>query len=126
MEAEYQRRVADYIAAYNNFDISGLAKDLDENIVFENISDGQINLKTAGRTAFIEQAEMAKQYFKQREQAVINWTFSNDKVTVDISYQGTLNVDLPNGLKAGETLKLQGQSEFEFSEGRIVSIRDIS
>lgn len=126
MEEEQQRTLMHYITAYNNFDIAGMAEHLDENIVFENISNGQKNLRTDGLTAFIEQAEMAKNYFKQREQSVTSWAFEKDKVTVDIAYKGILNVDLPNGLKVGETLILQGQSEFEFLEGRIISIRDIS
>ena len=46
--------------------------------------------------------------------------------SIDVDYEGVLASDLPNGMRAGETLRLTGRSEFAFADGRIVSIRDIS
>jgi hypothetical protein len=34
--------------------------------------------------------------------------------------------DLPNGLKKGEVLNLSGRSEFEFKDGAIFKLMDIS
>jgi hypothetical protein len=34
--------------------------------------------------------------------------------------------DLPNGLKKGEVLNLSGRSEFEFKDGAIFKLTDIS
>jgi hypothetical protein len=34
--------------------------------------------------------------------------------------------DLPNGMKAGETLRLNGRSEFTFCDGKIYRIKDVS
>lgn len=36
----------------------------------------------------------------------------DDKVEVGVDYIGTLATDLPDGLKAGEKLKLKGKSIF--------------
>ena len=47
-------------------------------------------------------------------------------VTVDIAYRGELAVDLPNGMKAGEQLQLNGRSEFESDKGRLIKIADFS
>jgi len=35
-------------------------------------------------------------------------------------------MDLPNGLKKGESLELKGQSIFHFKEQEIIKIQDIS
>jgi len=126
MKQEQERIVRDYITAYNNFDVGGMTKDLDENIVFENISNGRVDLRTVGLEAFINQAEAATGYFKTREQTVTSWVFAADKVTVDIDYRAVLQVDIPNGPQAGDTLNLIGQSEFEFLNGRIIRLKDIS
>lgn len=126
MEEEQKQIIVAYITAYNNFDTAGMAKHLDENVVFENMSNGEVTLRTTGLAAFINQAETAKGYFKEREQTITSWTFSGNQVKVDISYRGVLQVDIPNGPKSGETLNLTGRSEFELLNGRIISLKDFS
>lgn len=115
-----------YIHAYNQFDVEGMLKNLDKNIIFENISNGNVDLTTNGIDEFQKQAETAKTYFAQRQQTITNWDFQEEKITIDIDYQGILAIDLPNGMKVGDTLKLQGQSIFTFEEERIVRIEDRS
>jgi len=100
--------------------------DLDENVVFENVAGGEVNLRTEGLDAFKKQAETAKQYFRQRKQSIIKWEFNHTTVLVEIAYEAILNMDLPNGLKSGETLKLNGKSTFEFNKGKIIKITDES
>jgi len=46
-----KKAVLNYIDAYNNFNIDGLLADLDEQIVFENINDGETNLTISDRAA---------------------------------------------------------------------------
>jgi ketosteroid isomerase-like protein len=123
---EQQSKIVQYVNAYNNFDTDGMARDLDENIVFENISNGQMNLRTDGLAAFRKQAEAARQYFRKRKQRITSWLFEEHKVTIDIDYSAIISVDLPNGLKAGDALELKGKSVFEFEAGRITHIVDIS
>ena len=43
-----------------------------------------------------------------------------------IDYRATVAMELPNGLKPGDTLRLQGKSIFRFDDGKIISIEDIS
>ena len=45
-----------------------------------------------------------------------NLKYNINIVYIEAVYEGILAVDLPNRMKAGETLKLEGRSEFEFSE----------
>ena len=124
---DYQKQVIEnYIQSYNRFDIDGMTKDLHKDVIFENVSNGEVDLKTEGIGEFTKQAEIAKQYFKKREQTVLSWDFLDNKVIIDIDYEGILAIDLPNGMKARDTLKLKGQSEFNFKEGKITKIKDKS
>lgn len=124
---EQQRDVIEnYIKSYNDFDIIGMTKNLSKDVVFENVSNGNVELRTEGIDEFKKQAESAKQYFTQRKQTIEFWEFNNSKVSVEIDYKATLAIDFPNGLKTGDTLELKGISEFEFESGKIKSITDKS
>ena len=124
---EQQKQIVEsYVSAYNNFDIEGMTKNLDNGIVFENISNGAVDVRTEGLDAFRKQAKSAKQYFKQRKQTIESWEFRDSTVVVDLDYQAILAIDLPNGLKAGDSISLKGKSEFEFFEGKIKKIVDKS
>ena len=59
-------------------------------------------------------------------EVVTNFKFVGDIVTVDIYYEKVLAADFPNGMKAGKVLRLNGQSEFEFKDGKIYRITDFS
>lgn len=126
MEESQKQIIESYVNAYNNFDIDGMTQNLDENIVFENISSGKVDLRTEGLDDFKRQAESAKQYFKQRKQIIESWELSDSIVVINIDYKAILTIDLPNGLKSGDTLTLKGKSEFEFVDGKIKRISDKS
>jgi hypothetical protein len=118
--------IQNYITGYNQFDIERMVVDFDENIVFENISNDESNMLLTGLQAFREQAEQAKQYFSERTQTVKSFKHHNDKTEIELDYKATLAMDLPNGLKKGEELHLQGKSLFAFSGNKIVGLTDIS
>lgn len=118
--------IENFIHAYNTFDIDGMLKDLHEDIKFENISNGQVDLTTNGIEEFKNQAEDAKEFFKERQMNIIDIKFSEDTAEVFIDYFGILAKDLPEGLKSGDTLKLQGRSVYIFKNNKIISIQDIS
>ncbi len=126
MDEQQKQIIEDYIKSYNRFDVAGMIRHLHENVVFQNISNGQVDLETKGINEFKRQAEAATQYFDQRKQIIESWDFAASKVLIKISYEATLSTDLPNGLKKGDTLTLQGTSEFEFENGKIKSIKDKS
>ncbi|UOQ72794.1 nuclear transport factor 2 family protein [Hymenobacter cellulosilyticus] len=127
MEATQQKQLVEsYIEAYNRLDVAGMLQPLHENVVFRNVSNGEVDLTLTGKENFLQQAEQALQYFSQREQRVTDWQFSADKVEVQLDYSAVAAMDFPNGLKGGDTLQLQGKSVFEFADGQITSITDIS
>jgi ketosteroid isomerase-like protein len=125
MEATQKKIIENYIQAYNSFDVEGMIKDLQQDIVFENISNDQVNLTTKGIVEFKKQAELAKSYFAQREQKITSWKFSGNTVVITIDYKEILAVDT-NGKKAGDTLQLKGQSIFEFKDRQLIKIVDKS
>jgi len=126
MKDSQQLIIEQYIQAYNHFDIAGMCEHLHQEVVFQNIADGKIDLTTEGMAAFQAQAEKAKSFFTSRKQIATSWDFQGNEVTVGIDYEGILAIDLPNGLKVGEYLQLEGKSVFSFQENQIIKIQDIS
>lgn len=118
--------IENYIASYNRFDVDGMCRHLHQEIVFENISAGNVEMSIKGIGNFKKQAGAATSYFSERHQRIEKLNFSGDTITAEIDYAGTLAADFPNGMKKGDVLRLKGVSEFIFENGEIVSIRDIS
>ena len=115
-----------YLQAYNAFDIEGMIKTVSDNIEFENISQGEVNAYSKGVHEFRDLAEQGQFLFTSREQCITAVEELGDKIITQILYRGVLATDLPNGLKEGETLTLEGQSIFSFQEGKISRIQDVS
>ena len=115
-----------FIQAYNSFDIDGMLKDIHDDIKFENITNGRIDLATNGIDEFKKQVESAATYFKVRQEKVIDVNFKEDKIEVNIDYFGILDKDLSDDLKSGDTLRLKGKSIFKFKDNKIISIQDIT
>lgn len=113
-----------YIEAYNTFDIETMISTLHPDITFQNISNGEINAETHGIEAFQTLAEQSKGLFSSRKQTITNIETLESQTCIDVTFEAVLAIDLPNGLKAGELLQLQGSSEFTFCDGKIVSIVD--
>ena len=118
--------IKNYIDGYNQFDIEKMVMDFDDNIVFENLQNNEINLSLKGLTAFKEQAEIAKTYFAKRTQTVKSFRHFDNSTEIEIDYTAILAMDLPNGLKKGQKLKLSGKSVFEFKKNKVIKLTDIS
>jgi ketosteroid isomerase-like protein len=127
MTKEKQKTVIQsYIAAYNSFDIDTMVALVHAEVVFKNVSGGEVNAAVVGVDQFRELAEQSKTLFSSRYQKATNLKFTGSIATTDIAYEGILAVDLPNAMKAGEVLRLNGRSEFEFKDGKIYRITDFS
>ncbi|TQR38821.1 nuclear transport factor 2 family protein [Brevibacillus brevis] len=118
--------IENYVQAYNSFDVEGMARLLHTDIVFRNYSNGELNTETIGIEAFRELAEKSAKIFSSRRQTILACLVMDDKAEVQIDYEGTLAIDLPNGLKAGDTLQLKGKSIFMIKEGKVSLIEDYS
>ena len=118
--------VKKFVDAYNSMDVDKMLTYLHPEIEFKNISNGEVNSHTFGINEFKEVANTSIGMFKEREQKIISYEEVNDTINVTISYHAILAVDLPNGLKAGESLDLEGKSEYVFKDNLIISIVDES
>jgi hypothetical protein len=121
-----EKIIQNYIDGYNERDVEKMVEDFDTAIVFENISNGEVNMSMAGLELFKQQAEQAKNYFSSRAQTIRSFTHRDDETEVEIDYKAVLAMDFPNGLKKGDELNLQGKSMFQFSGEKIIKLTDIS
>ena len=121
-----EKIIQNYIEGYNQFDIDKMIADFDESIVFENIQNGETNLTLNGIQEFKTQAEQAKDYFSARKQTITS--FIQDEITaiVEIDYYAVLAIDFPNGLNAGQELRMKGKSIFQFLDDKIIKLTDMS
>ncbi len=115
-----------YLHAYNTFDTEGMLAVIHPDIVFKNISCGEVNATASGKDEMRRLAEQSKDLFISRRQTVTHFEANDDQASADVAFTGVLAADLPNGMKKGETLKLTGRSEFRFRDGKICKITDIS
>ncbi len=126
-QTQLQEIVESYIHAYNAFDVEGMLVHLHDDVVFRNVSNGEVNLETRGKAAFANQAQLAVGYFLERKQTITNIQFPEDNaVEVAIDYSGVLAIDFPNGMKRGDRIALKGRSYFRLAGDHIIEIEDIS
>ncbi|WP_194774522.1 nuclear transport factor 2 family protein [Pararhodonellum marinum] len=118
--------IENYIAGYNNFDVSKMVTDFANDMVFQNIQSGTVTMTIEGIEAFKAQAETAKGFFSERKQTIKSFRHEGEKTEIDIDYFGVLATDLPNGMKKGQEIKLSGKSVFEFKDNNISKLTDIS
>lgn len=125
-QADRRSLIERYVAAYNAFDVDGMLALLTPDVVFENVSAGQVNASTHGADEFRQLAEQGARLFAEREQTITAWTFGVTAVVVAIAWRGVFATDVPDGPRAGTRLELQGESEFDFADGLISRIVDRS
>jgi ketosteroid isomerase-like protein len=125
-EDEKRSLVECYLAAYNAFDIDGMMAVIHPDIEFKNVSGGEVNATTSGAGDFRLLAEKSSELFRSRKQKILTFWSNADQASIAVTFEGVLASDLPNGMKAGETLRLNGRSEFTFCDGKIYRIKDVS
>lgn len=126
MSENRENIIQNYIEGYNKFDVEKMLLDLDNEIIFQNIQNGEINLTLNGINEFKDQAEKSKLYFEKRQQKITSIKHTEDKTEIEIDYFAVLRIDFPNGLKKGQKLELKGKTIFTFKNNKIISISDIS
>ena len=122
MEAIIER----YIACYNARDIDGMLACVTEDVIFENISNTGQSMRLEGKPAMGQVAELSCNAFSYRRQRVINLLHADGRAAAEVEFEGKAAVDLPNGVKAGETMKLRGASFFELRGNLLSRIADYS
>lgn len=123
---ECEKLIRGYVDCYNDFDIAGMLEFLSDSVVFENESGGEVNARAEGKAEFKQLAEQAAKLFSSRNQRITSIETNGGVLIAYIAYKATLAADLPNGLKEGQTIELNGKSEFQFEGGKICYIKDIA
>ena len=118
--------IGQYIEAYNRFDVDGMLALLTPDVLFENVSDGQVTASSSGLVEFRRLAEQGAALFSERSQTVTALVFRPVSVLAIIAWRGVFAVDVPDGPTAGTAIELAGESEFEFVGERISRIVDRS
>lgn len=125
-EKRMKQIIDEYITDYNNFNIEGMIKNIHRDMVFKNIARGEVTIELNGKIAFKTQIEQAFGLFKKREMKIIEQIFDKDGVKNRIDFKGVLAVDIPDGPKKYDLIKLQYNTNFQFKEGKIISIEDVN
>ena len=115
-----------YIEAYNAKDIPQMLALVDDQLIFENISNTSGSTRTTSRDEFQQLALQSVNYFSERKQVIRFLVLGLDSAAIEIEYQATLAQDLPNGLRAGQQIQLRGVSIFELKDGKFTRISDYS
>jgi len=125
-DADKKKVVDRYVEAYNSFDIDNMMNLMHPLVEFRNISQGQVTVSTSGADELRALADESTRIFSSRRQTVTRFSSEGETAVVQIDFTGVAALDLPNGLKAGETLQLSGRTEFIFRDGRIIRLTDYS
>ena len=127
MKEKQMKRVIDiYIKAYNEFDVDEMVKNIHHDVEFKNIAQGEINVHIKGIDILKKQAEQSAGLFKKRKMTITQQTIKNDTVENQVDFTGILAMDIPDGPKAGEIIKIKGKSTFKFKNGKIILIEDVN
>lgn len=118
--------IEEYISAYNALDVERMLSFVHEDVEFQNITHSEVNAIAKGIDALQKMAEHSKSFFLSRKQSITSFETAGDTVTVGIKFQAVLAVDMPNGVKKGNTINLVGRSVFQFKDGKILRITDYS
>ena len=118
--------IKNYIDGYNEFNVDKMVQDFAVDIVFENINSGEVTMSLSGIAAFVEQANKAKAFFTSRKQLITEIMHIKTGIAIKVAYNAVVAMDLPNGLKKGQELNLNGKSLFEFRRNKIIKLTDIS
>ncbi len=125
-EQEKRALIRRYLDAYNAFDVDGRVETLHPDVEFENVSGGG-GAAASGVEEFRAMAERATDLFASRQQTVPSFEGTDGgAVSIEVTYEGELAQDLPDGRTAGDTVWREGRSTFEFADGQIARIIDCS
>lgn len=115
-----------YIDAYNRIDIDAMLATMHSEVVFENYTAGVLSVRTVGIHELRHLAESSRQLFSARHQTITTYAETTGVAYAQIHFRGTFAIDLPNGIRAGQSMALDGRSEFRERDGLLIYVADYS
>jgi len=126
MAIEIPSIVRRYLDAYNAMDVSAMLETMTDDVRFENVTNPGGSMVIEGKAALAELAEQSAAAFSQRRQTVRDAVVTLERAVLDLDFEATCAIDLPNGWQAGQVVNLRGVSFFELRGNLIASIVDFS
>lgn len=123
---EMKTLIQRYIEAYNRMNVDEMLATVHPDVEFKNVSGGVVNASTTGVSELRTLALQSLSLFSERQQVIESFQCEGSNAQVCVTFRAVVANDLPNGLKSGRALSLSGRSEFEFRDGAIYKITDIS
>ena len=93
-----------YLGAYNRMDVDGMLATMHREVVFENYTAGVLSVRTQGIDELRHLAQSSRYLFSARRQVILAYEERDGMATVHILFDGTFAVDLPNGVRAGQSI----------------------
>lgn len=121
-----EKIIREYVKHYNEFNIDGMLDLMTDDVCFENIMNGETDVKTTNIAELEQIAGISLNIFSERTQTIKSIKIEGDSYVVEIDYYGKIAENLPNGLKQGDEIRLSGKSIYKFRDGKICSLTDIS
>jgi ketosteroid isomerase-like protein len=115
-----------YIDAYNRIDVDAMLATMHSEVIFENYTTGVLTVRTEGKHELRHLAESSRHLFSARHQSITSYAEAAGVGYAQIHFQGTFAVDLPNGVRAGQSIELDGRSEYRERDGLLIYIADYS
>ncbi len=115
-----------YVDCYNRIDVDGMLECVTDDVRFENISNAGQSMQLQGKDALAQVAQASAQAFTYRRQRMISLITKDDHAAAEVRFQGLAALDLPNGVKEGQSVDIRGASFFEARDGLLCRIVDYS
>lgn len=115
-----------YVDCYNRVDIEGMLDCVTDDVRFENISNAGQSMQLEGKAALSQVAEASAQAFTYRRQRVMSLVSNHERAAAEVRFQGIAALDLPNGVREGQSVDIRGASFFEARDGKLSRIVDYS
>ncbi len=125
-DTEMRALVERYLDAYNRMDVPAMLQTVHRDVTFRNVSGGVVTARADGIGELRALAEQSVSLFSERRQDILSFACDGPRALVSIRFRAVVADNLPSGLKKGAVLELSGRSEFEFRNGAIWTITDVS
>lgn len=115
-----------YLDAYNRMDVAAMLAPLHPEVEFRHLAGAEQLVATRGKEALRTLAEQSLALFSQRRQTLTEFTVEGGFALARIDFHAVAARDLSAECPRGQVVSLAGRSEFEFREGLISRITDIT
>jgi len=126
MTGEEKRAMLEgYVHAFNAFDLEGMIAFLHPDAQVITIVDGDVASSADGMDDVRLHERIENARCSSRKKTVMECYERGDQVVVELSYSCVLAADQADGLKAGDTVTLEGIAEVAFIDDKISKVAEI-